>query len=138
MENTAAGRQVCEELYRTGPADCAEMKTWDHFHRGMYLAQWEFMPLRRIANLCYWQPTIWRSNHSIKRNKTFTIKALDNSKENIYIQSAKLNGTPFNRTWIAQNEITTGGELVFQMGPKPNKNWGTASKSAPPSMSKEK
>ena len=39
-------RQVCDELYRPGLVGCAEMKTWDHFHRGMYLAQWEFMPLR--------------------------------------------------------------------------------------------
>jgi len=66
--------------------------------------------------------------------KTVVIKALNNSNESKYIQSAKLNGQPFNRTWIGQNEITKGGELVFEMGPQPNKKWGAGKNSVPPSM----
>jgi len=68
-------------------------------------------------------------------NKTFTIKANNNSKTNKYIQSATLNGKPFNRTWITQDEITNGGELVFQMGAEPNKKWGTGKDAKPFSMS---
>ena len=67
-------------------------------------------------------------------NKIFVIKALNNSKENKYIQSAKLNGQPFNRTWIGHDEITNGGELVFEMGPEPNKKWGTGKEAVPYSM----
>ena len=67
-------------------------------------------------------------------NKTFVIKALNNSNENKYIQSAKLNGKPFNRTWIGHDEITNGGELVFEMGPEPNKKWGTGKDAVPASM----
>jgi putative alpha-1,2-mannosidase len=66
--------------------------------------------------------------------KTFTIKAQNNSKDNKYIQSAALNGKPFNRTWITHKEITDGGMLEFEMGPKPNKKWGSDAASAPQSM----
>lgn len=54
----------------------------------------------------------------------FTIEAKGLSEENFYIQAATLNGKEFNRTWILHDEITKGGDLVFEMGSEPNKNWG--------------
>jgi len=51
---------------------------------------------------------------------------------NIYIQSATLNGKPFTRTWITHQEITRGGTLIFEMGAKPNKEWGTNPEDVPP------
>ena len=50
---------------------------------------------------------------------TFTIKAVNNSAENIYIQSATLNGKPCEHNYIEFSDIKAGGELVFTMGPKP-------------------
>ena len=61
-------------------------------------------------------------------SKKFIIKAMNNSKTNKYIQSATLNGKPITRTWITQKEITDGGTLIFEMGPEPNKKWGTKPK----------
>lgn len=63
-------------------------------------------------------------DRSYYKGRKFIIRTVNLSKENIYIQSATLNGKPFNRSNITHNEITRGGELVFQMGPEPNKNWG--------------
>lgn len=54
----------------------------------------------------------------------FTITAKNPSKENIYIQSAKLNGNPLNHSFITYNDIKTGGTLEFVMGDKPNMEWG--------------
>jgi putative alpha-1,2-mannosidase len=68
-------------------------------------------------------------------SRKFIIRALNNSNINKYIQSATLNGKPFPRTWISQKEITEGGTLIFEMGPEPNKKWGTKPDDAPPSMS---
>ncbi len=51
--------------------------------------------------------------------KTFRIIAHNNSKENIYIQTIKLNGKPLDRFWISHEEITKGGVLEFEMGPGP-------------------
>jgi predicted alpha-1,2-mannosidase len=56
--------------------------------------------------------------------KTFTIIARDNSAENIYIQSATLNGKPYRYCHIDHRQIIAGGVLEFQMGPRPNKHWG--------------
>ncbi len=58
------------------------------------------------------------------KGKKFIIRAENLSDENIYIQSATLNGELFNRSSINHSEITAGGELVFEMGSTPNKNWG--------------
>ncbi|MBN1107126.1 MAG: GH92 family glycosyl hydrolase [Bacteroidales bacterium] len=56
--------------------------------------------------------------------KKFTIRAENLSDENIYIQSATLNGKSFSKTELTHEEIVNGGELVFIMGSTPNKDWG--------------
>jgi predicted alpha-1,2-mannosidase len=67
--------------------------------------------------------------------KNFTITALHNSATNVYIQSATLNGRPWNKPWFDHSDIAAGGELVLTMGPTPNKTWGSSPNAAPPSMS---
>jgi predicted alpha-1,2-mannosidase len=51
--------------------------------------------------------------------KQFTILAKNNSAENIYIQSIKLNGKPLSRFYILHDEIVSGGILEMEMGPEP-------------------
>ncbi len=51
--------------------------------------------------------------------KKFTIIANNNSPENIYIQSMKLNGVAMERYWITHDEIVKGGKLEMEMGPEP-------------------
>ena len=63
------------------------------------------------------------------------IKVVESEEEGIH--SATLNGKPISRTWLSQKEITDGGILIFEMGPEPNKKWGTKPEDAPPSMSKK-
>jgi predicted alpha-1,2-mannosidase len=67
-------------------------------------------------------------------NQVFTIRAEGVSDNNIYIQSATLNGEPHNKNWITHDDIVQGGELVFTMGPEPNQLWGSAYEAVPPSM----
>ena len=57
-------------------------------------------------------------------SKTFTVKAVNNSKENIYVQSARLNGKPYTKSYIMYSDIVKGGTLELQMGSKPSA-WGT-------------
>jgi predicted alpha-1,2-mannosidase len=63
-------------------------------------------------------------DNSIYKGDKFTIKANNLSEKNIYIQSALLNGQPLYRSWLKHEEIVKGGNLVYQMGPEPNKDWG--------------
>ncbi|MCG8308885.1 MAG: GH92 family glycosyl hydrolase [Cytophagales bacterium] len=65
--------------------------------------------------------------------KTFVIEAKNVSDENIYIQSATLNGKALNKPWFYHDELIKGGTLSLNMGPAPNKNWGV--EHAPPSLS---
>ena len=50
----------------------------------------------------------------------FVIEARGNSPENVYIQSAELNGTPLDRPRIPFAAVAAGGILVLEMGPRPN------------------
>lgn len=58
------------------------------------------------------------------RGKTFVIEARNNSTENVYVQSATLNGRPLDKPWFYHRDLVNGGKLVLDMGPEPNKKWG--------------
>ncbi len=60
----------------------------------------------------------------------FSIITKNNSKNNIYIQSATLNGEPYNKAYLHFKDLEKGGEIVFEMGDKPSE-WGA--KNRPPS-----
>jgi predicted alpha-1,2-mannosidase len=70
--------------------------------------------------------------------KDLVIAAQNNSEKNKYIQSAMLNGKPWMKTWFSHADIANGGKLVLEMGPLPNKGWGSKPDAAPPSMSEIK
>ncbi len=74
----------------------------------------------------------------LPNGKNFNIKAKNSSKENKYIQSAKLNGQPLNKPWFAHEDLVNGGILEFVMGDRPNKKWGAGENDAPPSNMKYK
>src|SRR3546814_9665685 len=69
--------------------------------------------------------------------KTLRIVARNNSDANMYIQSATLNGKPWNKPWFRHDDVKDGATFVFTMGPKPNKAWGASPGAAPPSMRSE-
>lgn len=58
------------------------------------------------------------------RGKQFIIKASNTSRENKYIQSAKLNGKKLSSFKFPAKELLKGGTLELEMGNRPNKNWG--------------
>jgi putative alpha-1,2-mannosidase len=64
--------------------------------------------------------------------KTFTVKTRNNSAQNMYVQSATLNGKPLNRAWLRHAEVVAGGTLELVMGPNPNVDWGSAPDQLPP------
>lgn len=64
--------------------------------------------------------------------REFVIEARNNSPENVYIQSAALNGKPLNKPWIYHSDVVKGAKLVLTMGPQPNMKWGSAEEDAPP------
>ena len=70
--------------------------------------------------------------------KVLTIEAQNNARDNVYIQSATLNGVAHDKPWLSRETLQQGGTLRFVMGPTPNRNWGTRKADAPFSMSAPK
>lgn len=116
--------QVMNELYRNTPAglcgneDCGQMSAWYVFSAmGFYPVdpvggQYEIgTPLFREAKL------------RLANGKTFTVLAPEVSKENIYIQSVKLNGRPYDKSYITYAQITDGSTLELKMAATPGPAW---------------
>jgi len=53
------------------------------------------------------------------RDGVFTITAHNNSAGNKYIQSVKLNGQPYSKSYIDFQDIAAGGTLELEMGAQP-------------------
>jgi predicted alpha-1,2-mannosidase len=130
-------RKIMNVLYNNTPAglcgndDCGQMSAWYVWSAlGMYPVD----PTSGVYVLG--SPTVRRAvirlNGKQAKGKTFSIIARNNSAENLYIQSATLNGKPLARSWIGHQEILAGGALVLEMGPRPNKSWGADAKDRPP------
>lgn len=78
-------------------------------------------------------PLFSRIKVHMGNGKILEIVANNNSDENKYIQSATLNGKPWNKPWFSHDNIKDGATLVLHMGRVPNKSWGADIQAAPPS-----
>jgi len=72
---------------------------------------------------------------TMENGRVFTIRAMNQPAHYKYIQSATLNGRALHKPWFTHADVVGGGTLVLQMGPQPNRAWGSAPDAAPPSMS---
>jgi hypothetical protein len=79
-------------------------------------------------------PSFPRADITLAKGRVLRIVArnLDAEHLNHYIQSATLNGAPFDQSWFRHGQIAGGGTLVLTMGPSPSA-WGTSN--PPPSLS---
>lgn len=74
---------------------------------------------------------------NLENGNTFQIEANNNNADNVYIQSAQLNGKPFSRTYLSNDDIMNGGKIVFEMANEPNTNWGANKEDRPYSAEKK-
>jgi len=124
-------RQVLREQYRndvdglSGNEDVGQMSAW-YVLSSIGLYQEEPAGGKYIIG----SPLFKQAALNVGDGKTFTVKAINNSDVNIYVQSAKLNGKTYNKNYIDYKEIVAGGILELVMGPKPSK-WGTGKNARP-------
>ena len=112
-------RQVLTELYHDAPdglsgnEDVGQMSAWYILSSlGFYQAD--------MTRPYFWFGTPLFDKAGIKvPGGIFTVKAVDNSSENIYIQSVTLNGQPYTKPYIEFKDIVAGNVLEFIMGPEP-------------------
>ena len=58
---------------------------------------------------------------TLENGKTFEVVAEKISDKNRYVKSVRLNGKPYTKGYITQDDIMNGGTLTFEMTSKPNK-----------------
>jgi len=56
---------------------------------------------------------------SLPNNKSFTVKAINLTNQNIYIEKVLLNGEDYKKGYITHQQLKGGGTLEFQMSDKP-------------------
>jgi predicted alpha-1,2-mannosidase len=129
-------RQIMDVWYGDGPLgicgdeDGGAMSSWYVFSAMGFYPVTPGQPAYEIGS-----PLFQETRIRLDGGKIFTIKAVNVSAQNKYIQSATLDGKAWNRPWFPHSAVAAGGTLVLVMGPNPNRSWGSAPAAAPPSMS---
>ncbi len=114
-------RKILSELYWDNPdglcgnEDVGQMSAWYILSA---LGLYQMNPVG--GDFLIGSPVVHSATMHVGNGKTFKIVAKDNSEENIYVQSAKLNGKPLLTSYISYKDIISGGKLELQMGPGPS------------------
>jgi len=133
-------REVMEHSYRAEPS--GYMGDEDQGQMGSYfvlmaLGLFEMdggcslKPIYEIGSPLFDRAVIHLDKNYYSGRK-FVIETKNNSKENVYIQSATFNGKPLDKPWVYHADVVKGGTLVLVMGPAPNQHWGSAPDAMPP------
>ena len=130
-------RQILSEMYQNSPEgisgneDCGQMSAWYIF------SSLGFYPVTPGSNqYIIGSPLFDKATINLENGKSFTIQATNNSAENKYIKSIKLNGENYEFSYLNHQDIINGGTLVFEMTNKPT-NWGTKDAFIPSTEIKE-
>ena len=103
----------------SGNDDCGQMSAWYLFNA------MGFYPVCPGANYyAFGSPVLPSVTLMLPGGKTFSMRAENLSGKNIYIQKVLLNGKAWNKPYFLFDQLKNGGELVFTMGPEPNRKWG--------------
>ena len=117
--------RIMNEFYTAGPdglignEDCGQMSAW------LVLSAMGFYPVTPGNDLyTIGTPMFAKVTINLENGNKFVVKANNITKDNYYIQSATFNGNPFTKSFLIHREIMKGGELDFEMGPRPSNEWG--------------
>lgn len=116
--------QVMHDLYFNAPAglcgneDCGQMSAWYVF------SAMGFYPVNPVSGEYeIGTPLFPEMRMHLDNGKTFTVLAPQVSRENIYIQSVKVNGQPYDKSYITHKLIMDGATVEFEMGAQPGTIW---------------
>ena len=62
----------------------------------------------------------------MENGKQFVLSAPRADRAHKYIQSATVNGQPWNEPWFSHEVLANGGTVTLEMADRPNKAWGSS------------
>jgi predicted alpha-1,2-mannosidase len=96
-----------------GNDDCGQMSAWYIF------SSLGFYPLAPGSGKYeLGSPAVVSAVIKLENGKRFSIRAINQSHANVYVEKITLNGKLLQYTYITHEEIMKGGELVFYMANK--------------------
>ncbi|MEG3122719.1 GH92 family glycosyl hydrolase [Sphingomonas sp. GB1N7] len=125
-------RRLLTEMYKADPDgiigndDCGQMSAW------FVLSALGLYPVDPVsANYVLGSPLFDRAEMQVGTRR-LVVEARGNAPDRPYVQSVTWNGRPWTKSWIAHADLVRGGTLVFEMGSKPNREFGRAPADRPP------
>ena len=109
-------RQIMDAKYLPAPDglsgndDCGQMSAWYIFSA---LGFYPVAPGSDRYDLG--SPLVKEAVITLENGKSFSVSAVNQGPENVYVRKVELNGQKLDRLWIKQDEIMQGGHLVFYM-----------------------
>jgi len=124
-------RALAGEAYSNTPTgilgneDCGQMSAWYIF------TAMGFYPVNPAsAEYMIGSPLFRHMTLKLPNGRRFEISAANNSAENVYVQSATLQGKPLTIPIVTYAQIEAGGKLEFAMGPQPS-TWASSWRAKP-------
>jgi predicted alpha-1,2-mannosidase len=115
-------RKILDMQYKPTPDglggndDCGQMSAWYIF------SALGFYPVAPGSDsYAIGSPLVEGARLTLENGKTFTIKTVNQKKQNVYVQKVLLNGKPLSDLTLNHTDIVSGSELIFYLGPKPKK-----------------
>jgi predicted alpha-1,2-mannosidase len=113
-----------------GNEDCGQMSAW------YLISSLGFYAVDPVSgNYVFGTPLFDRAEVELGNGKILVVEAKRSSSTDQYIQSVTFNGKPFTQLWFRHADIANGATIVFTMGGKPNRGFGSGEGATPPSLS---
>jgi predicted alpha-1,2-mannosidase len=127
-------RFLLENMYHNAPdglagnEDCGQMSAW------YIMSALGFYAVDPVSgNYVFGSPLFDRATIELGEGKQLVIETVGNAADKPYVQSVTWNGEPYANGWFRHAAIANGGKFVFQMGERPNQQFGAPVSARPPS-----
>jgi predicted alpha-1,2-mannosidase len=128
-------RSLLETMYDNQPdglagnEDCGQMSAW------YVISALGFYAVDPVSgNYVFGTPLFDRAVVDLGKGNHLILEAKRRSPDDQYIQSVRFNGKPYEKVWFRHADIVNGATIEYEMGSRPNKQFGAKESSAPPSL----
>ena len=117
-------RRICTTLYHNTPdglcgnEDCGQMSAW------YVMSALGFYPVcPGSGQYVIGSPLFDKVTIHLQNGKDIVINAKGQSRNNCYVHSLRVNGTPYDKAYITVEQLRDGCTLDFEMSGNPDKEW---------------